>query len=119
MEYQISIVGLKRQNLPEFSNVVLHVSWIMKGTDEEGYEGTFAGATPIENITDLDSETFIPYEELQETDLINWITQIIDADVDYKNHIYNRIEEKIEEEKNLVQDDKESLPWIAPTIEEE
>ena len=74
MRYIISINGLRCEDVDEFKDVVTHVKWRLTGTTPDGYEGAFEGATPIEDLSQLDSLTFVPYSELTEEEIIGWKT---------------------------------------------
>lgn len=114
MNYTIHITGLKRQDVEDFEDVVTHVSWRLTGTSPDGYTGHFSGATPIEDLSQLDSLTFIPYSDLREEEIIPWIEGVLAADPNYKQHILDRITEFIDSERQVKVADEDTLPWLDP-----
>jgi len=112
MKYTIHITGLKRQDVDDFNDVVTHVSWRLTATSPDGYVAHFQGGTPIEDLTQLDSLTFIPYSELQEKQLISWIEDVLGADPQYKQHILDQIKESIDSERQVKVADENALPWL-------
>ena len=111
MRYIISINGLRCEDVDEFKDVVTHVKWRLTGTTPDGYEGAFEGATPIEDLSQLDSLTFVPYSELTEEEIIGWIESFLGADKQYKDHILDRIDKQIYNEKRLTTVEENNLPW--------
>lgn len=111
MKYNISINALSRENIGEFEDVVSHIRWRLTGTSPDGYEGDFLGATPIEDFSQLDSLTFVPYSELTEQQIIGWIEAVLGADNDYKQHILDKIAEQIDSQKRVTNAEEDSLPW--------
>lgn len=111
MKYNITIIGLRREDIGEFLGVVTHITWKLTGTTPDGYEGAFAGATPVEDLSQLDSLTFVPYPDLKEQEIVSWIEAVLDADNDYKQHILDRIAEQIDSQKRLTTVEENNLPW--------
>ena len=111
MKYVITIVGLRREDVGEFQDVVTHITWKLTGTTPDGYEGAFAGATPVEDLSQLDSLTFVPYSDLKEQEIISWIEAVLGADKNYKQHILDRIAEQIDNQKRLTTVEENNLPW--------
>ena len=112
MNYTIHITGLKRQDVEDFEDVVTHVSWRLTGTSPDGYTGHFSGATPIEDLSGLDSLTFIPYSDLREEQIIPWIEGVLADNPQYKQHILDRITEFIDGERQVKVADENALPWL-------
>jgi hypothetical protein len=111
MNYTIHITGLKRKNVEDYQDVVTHVSWRLTGKSPDGYVAHFQGATPIEDLTQIDSLTFIPYSDLKEKEIVSWIEGVIAADTEYKEHILNQIKKSIELEREVELADENNLPW--------
>ena len=112
MKYNFSIIELRRQDVGEFEDVVTHIRWRLTGTDSEGYEGTFTGATPLEDLSQLSELTFVPYSELKEKEIISWIEVILDANEHYRQHIEDRIHESINNERLVKVASEKDLPWL-------
>ena len=66
MEYTWKITQLTKQNSGDIDNVIVGTRWEVTGTDEDGYEGTFTGATPFQ-LNTVDINSFTPYEALTES----------------------------------------------------
>jgi hypothetical protein len=116
MEYTWKITQLVKQNTNDLDNIIVGTRWTVTGTDEDGYEGTFTGATPF-SLNTVDSNNFTPYDELTETQVLGWIQSVVSgsAITSYWDHISERINKSIEAEKNIrVPVDSNDLPW-APT----
>ena len=84
------------------------------GTDAEGRIGTFSGATPFTLDPNDDSGPFIPFEELTEQDVINWIQTVVIGD--YENHVNSQIEKQIQDQ--ITPTVEASLPWANTPSEE-
>lgn len=116
MEYTWKITQLVKQNTNDLDNIIVGTRWTVTGTDEDGYEGTFTGATPF-SLNTVDPNSFTPYEELTEAQVLGWIQNIVSgsAITSYWDHINERINKAIETEKNIIVSvDSTNLPW-APT----
>lgn len=95
------------------TNAVVQTYWDIVGTDEEGNEGTFTGATPF-SAANVPSGSFTAFEDLEEATVIGWITNVIDSDPGYKAHIDMQIQKEIDKDV-AVEKTGEDLPWGAPT----
>lgn len=83
---------------------VFQTYWIKTGTDEQGNEGTFSGATPFEPET---SGSFTPFDQLTEEQVIGWIQQVVVGD--YEQHVNDQIQRAIDAKKAAVANP--ALPW--------
>jgi len=105
--YTWKITSLKTKDEGDHKNAVVQTYWQKIGTDEDGNTGTFSGATPFTS-SDVPDGEFIPFEELTEEIVLNWIKNIV---VDsYENHVNEKILQQIIEIKSPVVEQK--LPWI-------
>jgi len=90
------------------SNAVVQTYWKRTGTDADGNEGTFSGATPF-TAENVPAGSFIAFEDLEEATVVGWINAVIDADSTYKAHIDEQIQKQIdaglEEDRNP--------PWVV------
>ena len=81
-----------------FSNSVVHVRWQKNGVDSDGNEGSFQGATPFTAINS-NLEDFISFDQLQESDVIGWIQDVVVGDYEIK--VNSSIQDQINEIKNI------------------
>lgn len=113
MEYTWKITQLTKQNTNDLDNVIIGTRWEVTGTDEDGFSGTFVGATPFD-LTTVDPDSFTPYDSLTENQVIGWIQTKVSssAATGYWDHISERIDAAISSEKNIkVAVEKDELPW--------
>lgn len=107
--YRWEVTGIKVTTLNNTPNVVVQTYWKKIGTDEEGNEGVFSGATPFSTSSMPAGTTFIPFDNLTEADVLLWIqSTVVDG---YADHVNEQIQKQIEQKKNPVTD--VSLPWIT------
>ena len=111
--YTWKITGLKVQdsvvNGVTYPKAICQTYWQKTGTDENGNEGLFAGATPFTVDPTDDSGPFIPFSELKEQDIINWIQSYVTGE--YEEHVNNKIQESID--RKLTQVIESNFPWAA------
>jgi hypothetical protein len=114
MDYAWAIIGMTGANIATESNVVVNVRWDCTGTDAEGNQGTFNGATPL-SVNDIDPSTFVPYDQLTQELVLSWVQPIVMSNKDYWKHINEQIEKQIIAKKESITPDI-PLPWNpAPT----
>lgn len=107
--YRWKVTGIKTTTLDSTPNVVVQTYWKKIGTDEDGNEGTFNGATPFSAATMPTGTTFIPFEQLTEADVLTWVKAVV---VDnYADHVNEQIQKQIDAAKNPVVD--ATLPWVT------
>lgn len=88
-------------------NAVIQTYWEKIGTDEDNNIGTFSGATPFTPTNVPDGE-FIPFEELTEEIVLNWIQAVV---VDsYETHVDEKILQQIMAVKQPIVE--QNLPWV-------
>ena len=112
--YTWKITGLKTKNVSDDKpSTVVQTYWQKIGTDENGNSGTFSGATPFTVDPTDNSGPFIPFEELTEENVIDWIKTIVVGN--YEEHVNTKIAEQIEQIISPVSE--ASLPWgpVKPT----
>ena len=111
--YRWEVTGIKTTTLNNTPNVVVQTYWKKIGTDENGNEGTFSGATPFSAATMPAGTTFIPFEQLTEEDVLTWVKAVV---VDnYEEHVNEQILKQINDAKNPVVD--AILPWVMDATE--
>jgi len=74
-------------SLDGLTDVVTRVRYNYKGVNEDGIEGTFAGATPMPLPTD---QNFVPFDQLTEPDVVAWLNSVAD-----KPHMQEQIQKQI------------------------
>lgn len=108
MNYEWKIISLRRKDSPTLNNIIVQVQWKKIGTDENGNIGEFNGATPFE-LSTVDTNNFIAYEDLTEEIILNWIKSVvIDS---YEEHVNSQIEKQIEQKINPVVEVIRGFPW--------
>tara|TARA_B100000035_G_C21015956_1_gene561830 strand:- start:28 stop:393 length:366 start_codon:yes stop_codon:yes gene_type:complete len=113
MNYKFSVTGLRREDHNEFKDVVTHLQWRLVGTDSDELEGTFCGATPIEDLSQLDVLTFVEFSELKEETIIEWIEAMLGHNPSYKEHILEQIAKEIEDKRLRTTTNAYDLPWAG------
>ena len=91
-------------------NAVVQTYWKAHGTDEAGNIGEFSGATPFSAAT-VSEGSFKAFADLQEEDVIGWISAVVEADAGYKAHILEQCQRQID--ADLTTDTP--MPW-APEV---
>ena len=109
INYEWKITAMKSApSLDGLSDVITHINFEYKGTDEDGNEGVFNGACPIPAP---DADNFTALASLTEADVIEWAKENHPTD-----HMNEVIEKQISDKvtpKNVETD----MPW-APAEEE-
>lgn len=106
--YKWEVTGLKTTNVGNTSNVVVQTYWKKTGTDENGNEGVFSGATPFSVDSMPDGQTFVPFSELTEEMVLNWIKAVVVGS--YADHVDGEIAKQIADKVNPVTD--ATMPWV-------
>lgn len=104
--YTWKVTGLKTKNIDaDRQNAVVQTYWQKIGVDGNGNEGVFQGATPFTVDPTDTSGPFIPFDQLTESDVLDWIKAIVVGS--YEEHVNGQILKQIEE--NTTND--VALPW--------
>lgn len=103
--YTWKLTSLKVRDEGDNSNAVVQTYWQKTGTDDDGNEGTFSGATPFStaNMTG----NFIPFAELTETQVLDWVKEIVVGS--YEEHVNGMILKQIQEKANPIRET--AFPW--------
>jgi len=110
--YTWKITGLKTKDVSDDKPAaVVQTYWQKIGTDENGNEGTFSGATPFTVDPTDESGPFIPFEDLTEENVLDWIKTIVVGG--YADHVNGQIAKQIEEKISPVIENR--LPWAPVT----
>lgn len=103
--YTWAITGLKVTQVGEHPNYVVQTYWKKTGTDENGNEGVFSGATPFQ--PDPEQADFIPFDQLTEEEVIGWVQGVVVGD--YEEHVNEQIAKQIADKIDPVVE--KPLPW--------
>ena len=108
LTYTWELTGMKLQSDGEVQNAVVQTYWKCTGIDADGNSGTFSGATPFD-LSTIDPDSFTPYEELTEAQVLGWVEA---AAASYMDHINEQIEKQIALEM-LPQTEvaEDAFPW--------
>lgn len=113
--YTWKINTLKVRNEGSLENVVVQTYWTKTGTDENGNQGTFNGATPFTKDPNDASGPFIPFEQLTEQDVLSWIQSVVVGS--YEEHVNNQIQKQIDDKINAMTEvSGNTLPWQTSTL---
>lgn len=111
LEYSVTNLKVKDEVNSEgatLSNAVVQTYWKVIGTDENGNEGEFQGATPF-TAANVPEEDFVSFDNLQEEDVLTWIRAVVDGDQGYKQHIEAQINRQIDDQVST----EPGLPWAT------
>jgi hypothetical protein len=109
--WKIMSMKVKNSNVHNLSDVIIQTYWQKTGTDENGNEGVFTGATPFD-LNSVNPNNFIPLSEITEEQVLEWVKGIVIND--YERHVNERIQQQIEDKINVTTEIKEpSLPWMT------
>lgn len=92
-------------------NAVCQTYWKVTGTDSDGNQGEFSGATPFSAAT-VSEGAFVAFEDLVEETVIGWIQGVVDGDASYKAHIEEQIQRQINQD--IIQD--RAMPWAPEDV---
>jgi hypothetical protein len=88
-----------------YPDVVTRARYNYVGVNENGYSGSFAGATPLPSP----SGSFIPFEDLTEEEVVAWLDVVAD-----KPHMQQQIQKQINNQIDP-QNVPAPLPWASPS----
>lgn len=108
VEYTWKVTGLKTQTVNDTPNVIVQTYWKKIGI-ENGFTGDFPGATPFSADTMPVGTSFIPFEDLTEEIVLEWIKATVVGS--YEEHVNEQIAKQILAAANPVVE--ASLPWTS------
>jgi len=114
--WEITSLKTKNETLGDgvvLPNAVCQTYWKKIGTDENGNEGTFSGATPF-SAANLTEENFKQFDTLTEEIVLGWIQAIVVGG--YEEHVNGQIQKQIDEKVTPITES--AMPW-APVAEPE
>ena len=112
--WEITSLKTKNETLGDgvvLPNAVCQTYWKKIGTDENGNEGTFSGATPF-SAANLTEENFKQFDTLTEEIVLGWIQAIVVGG--YEEHVNGQIQKQIDEKVTPIVES--AMPW-APVVE--
>jgi hypothetical protein len=115
-----SVTALKKRDQVNaegatLAGAVVQTYWKVVGTDGDGNEGEFSGATPFTAVN-VPAGSFTAFETLTEATVLGWIQAVVNADQGYADHISERVTFQIDE----VAVEDGVMPWapeVTPTPE--
>lgn len=110
LTYTWKVKSLKKTSGDNLSDVIVGTQWELTGTDSDGNDGTFHGATPFE-LSKVDPGNFVAYEDLTEATVLDWIKAVVVGG--YWDHVNQQINKQISNKKNPIVDVNQ-LPWAPP-----
>lgn len=114
LTYSWRVTSLKTKNVDAtHPDAVVQTYWQKTGTDANGNEGTFSGATPFTVDPTDSSGPFIPFAELTEAIVLDWIKTVVVGG--YEEHVNAQIQKQIDEKVTPIVEAK--MPWapVDPT----
>lgn len=105
--YTWKVTSLKTKTEGANQNAVVQTYWQKIGTDELGNEAVFSGATPFTSTTMPAGNVFVPFEELTEEVVLEWIKDVVVGS--YEAHVNGKIQEQIDQHINPVSESQ--MPW--------
>jgi hypothetical protein len=107
------LTGMKLRSDAEVTNAVVQTYWKCHGhsADQPDFTGTFSGATPFD-LNTIDPDTFTPYDQLTEAQVLEWIEAVVNDNPSYKEHIEEQITAQIAAQVAPETDvDEGQFPW--------
>ena len=109
--WEITSLKTKNETLGDgvvLPNAVCQTYWKKIGTDENGNEGTFSGATPF-SAANLTEENFKQFDTLTEEIVLGWIQAIVVGG--YEEHVNGQIQKQIDEKVTPITES--AMPWAS------
>ena len=114
--WEVTSLKTKNETLGDgvvLSNAICQTYWKKIGTDEDGNEGSFSGATPF-SADNLTEENFQQFDVLTEEIVLGWIQAIV---VDgYEEHVNGQIQKQIDEQVTPITET--AMPWAPEETED-
>lgn len=109
--YSWEIKKIETTKIADTENVVTNIEYYKIGTDDQdGVSGRYAGMCTYDPEKISPNETFIPFEDLTEQQILSWIQQKISADITLETNINTIIESSINRNRNRSQLSTK-MPW--------
>jgi hypothetical protein len=109
--YQVTGLKIKDEVVGNTTNTnaVVQTYWKLTGTDGSGNQATFNGATPFTSTTMPEGTSFVPFAELTEEIVIDWINTVVLESPGYQKHIDAQMQKQIDDVITPVTE--AALPW--------
>ena len=107
MTYTWKVTSVKVKDEGDNTDAVVQTYWTKTGTDDNGEQGTFSGATPFTSVDVPDGE-FVAFADLTEEIILGWIQAVVVDE--YENHVNQQIQKQIDQRAIAEKD----LPWSTP-----
>ena len=109
------VTGVKTNNQinsdgDTLTDAVVQTYWTVTGTDADGNEGSFAGATPF-SAENVPASSFVGFADLTEATVLGWIQAVVVGG--YMDHVQEQIQKQIDSATIQEPD----LPWAPPAEE--
>ena len=109
------VTGVKTNNQVNtdgdtLADAVVQTYWKCTGTDADGNEGSFAGATPF-SAENVPAGSFVAFADLTEATVLGWIQNVVVGG--YMDHVQEQIQKQIDSATIQEPD----LPWASPAEE--
>lgn len=106
MTHTWKITKIKTVDTENVTDAVVQTYWQKIGTDKNGNEGIFTGATPFLQSS-INPETFVPYAQLTEQTIIGWIQNVVVGS--YAEYVNDQIQKQIDAKSIKTPE----LPWTV------
>jgi hypothetical protein len=93
MIYTWKITGVKTKTEGIYEKSIVQVYWSKTGTDENQNSGSFHGVTAFTSLTKEENEQFIPFEDITDDMLVDWLKTVVVGD--YETYVNNFISKQI------------------------
>lgn len=110
LTYTWKIERIGRKSTSTIENAIVQTHWTLTGTNSDGVSGTFTGATPFK-LSTVDPTNFVSYENLTEETVLEWIKNVVNSDLSYKEHIDSKILEEIADVTEPTTEVTSGFPW--------
>lgn len=77
--YTWKIHSVVKKVVNTVDSVVISTTWEKFGTAPDGYSGSVKAAANF-NIGDIDESSFVPYDQLSEDDVVQWVRDFINEE---------------------------------------
>lgn len=104
--FEIKVTGVRTHTLGELTKVIKQIEFVVKGT-----EGAVSFELPQTLVVpDADATSFVPFEQLTEAQVIEWINTHFEPIDAVKMHVQSVLDKEVAKAA-LAQ---ETLPWAPP-----
>ena len=98
--YTWKITSLEKMAVGTFDGFVSKIYWKKIGIDSDKFMGEFSRSTTFTPAINADPATFVKFEDLRESNILEWVKQGITEE--YETYINNQIQAHINLIKNPI-----------------